>query len=166
MSRGPVLIDLDQEDVAQPALAPTVPDVAAAPQGAAMQQVAALAARRPSRLARWFWSLALTLTGFVVSLAAWDYVTSLLVRSPVLGGIATALVGLLIVILVLIGLRELAAFSRLRRLDTVQRQATAALEANDLTAARGVVAALGRLYADRDDTAWGRAELKSRQSDV
>ncbi len=166
MSRGPVLIDLDQTEAAKPDLAPAVPDIMDAPQGAAMQQVAALATRRPSRLGRWFWSLALALTGFVVSLAAWDYVTGLLARSPILGGIATVLIALLVLVLAVLALRELAAFARLRRLDDVQRQARAALDSSDLKAARGVVDALNRLYTDRDDTAWGRAELKSRQGDV
>ncbi|MEL6839082.1 MAG: TIGR01620 family protein [Pseudomonadota bacterium] len=166
MSRGPVLIDLDTAEAAKPDLAPAVPDIADGPQGAAMQQVASLATRRPSRLARWFWSLALALTGFVVSLAAWDYVTGLIARSPILGAIATTLIGLLLLVLAVIGLRELAAFGRLRKLDNVQRQANAALEAQDLNAARDVVTALDRLYGTRKDTAWGRAEIKERQSDI
>ena len=76
MAKGPILIDLDDMPELTPATAPVVPDGPEDRQSAAMQQVAALAARRPSRLARWFWSLLLTLTGFVVSLAAWDYVNN------------------------------------------------------------------------------------------
>jgi putative membrane protein len=93
MTRRPVLIDLDGQDMARPDTAPAVPDEA---QGAAMQHLAAVASRAPSPLARWFWGLALLLTGFVVSLAAWDYVTGLLARAPVLGWIATVLMGLLL----------------------------------------------------------------------
>ncbi len=166
MSKGPVLIELEDDDVARPDAAPAVPDIAETPTDAAMQQVAALAARRPSRLARWFWSVGVALVGFVASLAAWDYVTGLLERSAILGGIATVLVGLLIVMLLAVGLRELAAFGRLRRLDTIQKQAEEALAAGDLKGARAVIAALDRLYAAREDTAWGRAELQQRQSDV
>ena len=51
MTKGPVLIDLENAEAARPDVAPAVPDLGDAPQGAAMQQVAALAARRPSRLA-------------------------------------------------------------------------------------------------------------------
>jgi putative membrane protein len=131
-----------------------------------MQQVAALAARRPSLLARWFWSLALMLTGFVVSLAAWDYVNGLLARSPVLGGAAVVLMALFVLILAIIGLKELAAFGRLRRLDAIQKQAANALSESDLQAARAVVADLDKLYRNRPDTAWGRDELKLRQGDV
>lgn len=164
MTKGPVLIDLDNAEAARPETAPAIPDDA--PQGAAMQQLASLAARKPSRLALWFWSLALALTGFVASLAAWDYATGLLARSPVLGGIATLLIGLLIVVLLVIGLRELAAFGRLRKLDVIQRNAMAALADSDLTGARGVMSALDRLYANRDDTAWGRAEIAARSADM
>lgn len=164
MTKGPVLIDLDNTKAARPETAPAVPDDA--PQGAAMRQMASLAARKPSRLARWFWSLTLALTGFVVSLAAWDYVTGLLARAPILGGIATLLIGMLILVLLVIGLRELAAFGRLRKLDTIQRDAATALAENDLNAARAVMSALERLYANRDDTAWGRAEMAARRAEV
>lgn len=166
MTNGPVLIDLEDAQAAKPDLAPAVPDIIDAPQGAAMQQVAALAARRPSGLARWFWSLTVALTGFIVSLAAWDYITGLLARSPILGGIATGLIGLLILVLLIAALRELAAFGRLRRLDKIQHSAAEALTNSDLQGARGVIQALDQLYGNRDDTAWGRAELKSRQSEV
>ena len=166
MSRGPVLIELNDDEAARPDTAPAVPDVGMGPQGAAMQQVAALSLRRPSRLARWFWSLAVALAGFVVSLAAWDYVQNLLDRSPLLGAIATALIGLLMLVLLAIGLRELAAFARLRRLDAIQRQAAMALAGADLKAARAVTEALEKLYAQREDTAWGRSELANRRGDI
>ncbi|MDP5084625.1 MAG: YcjF family protein [Yoonia sp.] len=166
MTRGPVLIDLSDSPAAQPDIAPVVLDTEDGPQGDAMRHVAALAARRPSRLAQWFWSLAVMLVGFVVSLAAWDYVTGLLARSPILGGIATALIGLLIVVLLVIALRELAAFGRLRKLDSIQHQAKEAHMSGDLKGARSVVASLQTLYSKRDDTAWGRAELTAQQNDV
>ncbi|MBE0413341.1 YcjF family protein [Yoonia sp.] len=164
MSKGPVLIDLDSAEAARPETAPAIPDDP--PQGAAMQQMASLATRKPSRLARWFWSLAIALTGFIVSLAAWDYVNGLLARSPFLGGIATLLIGFLIVVLLVIGLRELAAFGRLRKLDTIQQNAMTALVDSDLKGAHGVISALDRLYANRDDTAWGRADIAARSAEM
>lgn len=166
MTRGPVLIDLEGTDAAQPATAPAVEDDRDTPRGLAMQQVAAITTRRPSRLARWFWSVTLALVGFIASLAAWDYVTGLLARSPVLGGIATALIGLLLLVLLIIGLRELAAFGRLRTLDSIQHKAAGALISLDLKQARIVLGDLEELYGNREDTAWGRAELKSRQGDI
>jgi putative membrane protein len=101
-----------------------------------------------------------------VSLAAWDYVNGLLARSPILGGIATALIGLLVLVLFFVALRELAAFGRLRKLDGIQRSAKDALTNGDLKGARGVLSALDGLYGNREDTAWGRAELRARQADV
>ncbi|SFR56328.1 putative membrane protein [Yoonia tamlensis] len=166
MKKGPVLIDLDDDQSAQPDTAPPVPDLLNPPQGAAMQKVAAIAARKPSRLARLFWSVAVSLIGFIVSLAAWDYVTGLLARSPVLGGIATALIAGLLLVLGVLALREIAAFGRLKKIDRVQRQANDALATGDLKSARAVTAALDRLYAAREDTAWGRAELQTRGADM
>jgi len=139
--RGPVLFDI-QEDHAKetpsPAAVPPVPDLDAAPTAAAMQRVASLAAARPNRLARWFWGLLASLVLFFAGIAAWDFVTGLIARAPVLGWIATALVALFCLVLALITLRELAAFGRLRRVDRIQSAAMQALGDNSLKAARGV----------------------------
>ena len=166
MAKGPVLIDLDEAPQETPATAPAVPDLPGEGRGAAMAQVAALAARRPSRLARWFWGALVSLIGVVVSLAAWDYVTALLDRSPVLGMIVAGLLALVLLLLAGIALKELAAFARLRRIDAVQSAAAAALAASDLAAARNVVARLDRLYAGREDAVWGRARLKEQGAEV
>jgi len=163
MTRGPVLIELDDDTQVAPEAAPMVAD---APQGAAMQQVAALAARRPSRLAKWFWSLAMALVGFIVSLAAWDYVNALVARSPVLGLIVVVLLGLFCLVLAIIALRELAAFARLRRVDKVQGMAQSALNDGNLGTAREVIGQLNRLYAGREDTRWGRTRLDEQQAEV
>jgi putative membrane protein len=110
--------------------------------------------RRGSWLARWFWGGVVALLGFVLSVAAWDFATRLLAANPVLGWIATALIAIVLVTLLLIALRELAAFSRLGRLDALHRDAEAAL-APDVKAARGVVGRLGALYRDRAACASG-----------
>jgi len=151
--RGPVLIDLDDTAPLNPAEAAPVIDTPVDAKGAAMQQVAALAARKPSRVAKWFWSFLLGLVGFVVSLAAWDYVNALIVRSPILGGIATALIVGLILVLLGLALRELAAFSRLQRLDGIHKKAGDALAHNDLAEARNAVAQLNRPCRNHDPRA-------------
>ena len=167
MTRGPVLIDLeDDTPAAAPQDAPAVPELAEAPQTAAMQHVAALAARRPSRLARWFWSLLVAIVGFVVSLAAWDYVNGLIARSPTLGYAITGLLGLFCLVLLIIGLRELAAFSRLRRVDSIQHRAEAAITSGDLKEARAVNDQLLRLYRGRPDMAWGKDRMSEQSRDV
>ena len=77
---GPVLFDLDHAPAAAPGNAPPVPDVLGAGRQTAMQNLAMLTGRgRPaSRLGRWFWATAGALVSFLVSLAAYNYVVSLL----------------------------------------------------------------------------------------
>ncbi len=163
--KGPVVIEREAPAEVTPASAPPVPD-AGLPEPRAMQGAMALAARPRSRIGRLFWSALVAFLGFMVSLAAWDFVTGLLARSPVLGAIAT---GLLVVVLgaaLAIVLRELAALSRLRRVDGLHKAAEAALTADDVKAARDVVSKLSALYAGRRELALGRARLAERQGDI
>lgn len=171
MTRGPVLIDLESEgadDAPTPDRAPPVPDPAApsAPEGRAMQTLAALAARRPSRLMRAFGGLVLALLGIALAVAAWDFATGLITRLPVLGYAVVALMVALLVVLVIIALREMAAFARLGRIDSLHRAAARALAEADLTQARTVARGLDALYAGREDTRWGRARLAERTQDA
>jgi putative membrane protein len=164
---GPVLIELDGPADVSPATAPPVPEPdPALPEPAAMQIAARLASRKPSRLGRWFWGIAATLVSFIASVAAWEFVTGLLDRNPVLGLVATVLVVAFLVVLVAIALREMAAFARLRRVDQLQSQAEAAAARDDLEGAREVVARLKRLYRGRDDLSWGLDRLAARESEV
>ena len=170
MTKGPVLIDLE-EDQSTPAVteAPPVPDVIDAPQGQAMQSALNIAARRPSRLVRWFWSLLVALIGAIVSIAAWDFVTGLIARNTYLGYGVTALIGLFTLICLVIILRELAAISRLSRIDHLRHAASDARNREDLGAARDVTDRITRLYRARADTKWGRdrlAELRGDQLDA
>ncbi|WP_372604839.1 YcjF family protein [Actibacterium sp.] len=166
MTQGPVVIDLDDRPVPGPDAAPPVPDLAEMPSGRAMQTMATLAARKPSRVGRFFWSAAMGLIGFWASVAAWDFVTGLLDRNPVLGTVALVLVAAVVLAALLVMLRELAAFARLRRVDALHKAAEAAIVANDLKAAKAVVGKLTGLYAGRDELQWGRARLAERQGDV
>jgi putative membrane protein len=164
--KGPVLIELDAAPDIGPDRADPVPDTAPLPDGRAMQVVATLGARRGSKLAKVFWGSLVALIGFAASLAAWNFVTGLLAANPVLGWAATGLVALVLVSLLLIALREAAAFSRLGRLDDLRREAEAALAADDLTAARRVISALGTLYRARPELRAGRAVLDQRRDEV
>lgn len=167
MSIGPVLIDLEADPAPNVADAPPVPDlVDSLPEGQAMQVAAQLASRRPSRLARWFWSLLGLILGTVVSVAAWDFVTSLVARSPVFGWLVTALVATFLLVAFGIALRELAGFARLRRVDTIRLNADAAMASGDAKQARQVLEQLGRLYRGREDVAWGRDRLAERKDEV
>ncbi len=167
MSKGPVLIDLDAQDAPNVSDAPPVPDVTeAVPEGQAMQLAVQLASRRPSRLLRWFWGLLGTLFGAVISVAAWDFVTGLIARSPLLGWGVTALVGVFLLVSLIMILRELAGFARLRRVDALRAGADAALASGKPDQAHRVLDQLQRLYRGRPDTAWGRDRMAEQRGDL
>lgn len=163
--KGPVLIELD-EAAPSPSEAPPVPDLSMpTPQGQAMQTAATLAARRPSRLARWFWALLAAVIGAAVSVAAWDFAWSLIDRLPILGYAISALIGLLVLVMLLISLKEISAFGRLRRIDQLRRKSDEALANKDLKAAKAVAGDLLAFYAGREDTRWGREKLRDGMDD-
>ena len=164
MTKGPVLIDLDQP-APNPSDAPMIEDQPVG-QPVAMQQLAALSQRKPSRIAKWFWTILTATIGFVVSLAAWDYVNALIDRSPILGGIISALLAAMVFVLAIVALRELAAFGRMRKVDHIHKLAQEATANHDLKQARKVVDQLQSLYARRDDLEWGRSRLKEQEKDV
>ena len=163
----PFLIELEDEEIeeADPAAAPPVPETVgrAAP---AVQAMAAVAATRPNRLRRFAtWAFG-ALISFVLTVAAWEFVTNLLARNVVLGWIALALFSAAVVALVLLALREMAGFARLARLDTLRTQAAAAQSKADLAQARGVVGAVVALYDGRAEAAWGLSRYHDRAKDV
>ena len=165
MTRPPKPFVMETDDLADPALAPPVPDML--PEGRAMQMAAALTrAQSGSGIGSWaIWAFG-ALFSFVISVSAWDFVTSLLARNTVLGSIAFVLVGVAVLVALILALREWTAFARMARLDHLRIKADAARTAHDLAAARDVTDALVRLYAARVDLAWGSARLSERRADV
>jgi putative membrane protein len=164
---GPVLIDLD-EAPSSPADAPPVPDAVPGdrPSGQAMRTVAALTTRRRSWLARWFWRLFGAIVLFGASLALWDFVVGMVARNAVLGWIALILIGAFGLVALAIAVKEIAALSRLARLDGLHKDAEAARGANDLVAARKVADRLTELYAPREELRWGRERFAERRGDM
>lgn len=156
---APVLIDL-AETGPSPAEAPPVEDAA---RGEAMTTVAALATRRSSGLARWFWGTLAALAAFVLSVAAWDFVSGLVARNPALGAAALTLLGLFLGICLVILFREWAALARLSRLDDLQK---AAAEADTTEKAAAVADRLARLYRGREDMNWPLSRFAERRGDV
>ncbi|OWU84066.1 GTP-binding protein [Oceanicola sp. 22II-s10i] len=166
--RGPVLIDLEgAEPGASPADAPPVPD-SPHPQaeGRAMQMAAQLAARRPSTLARWFWRLAGALVTTLVSIAAWSFVTNLIASTPLLGYFVAALIVAFLFVVLLIAVKEIAAFSRLARIDRLHLEADEALADEDLKRARALTQRLAALYAGRAEIAWGLERFREREAEL
>lgn len=161
---GPVLIHLDADDTAPgPDQAPPVPETGlAAPEGRAMQTVAVLAARRTSPLARWFWRLGAALVGALVSYAAWEFVIGLIVSTPILGYAFAALFVAFLLVVLAIAVKEIAAFSRLARMDSIFTRAETALSMDDLAAARDVAARIAAIYAGRPELEWGLKRMEER----
>lgn len=165
--QGPVLIELDEATTISPAEAPPIPDVIGADaSGAAMQGVITMAGRKPSRLMRWFWSLLLSILGFVLSVAAYDFVTGLITRNPYLGYAALGLTGAFLFVLLIIALREWIAFARMRRVDALHHAAEQARAHDDPTEARDVMIRLKRLYQGRDDMRWALERFSEREGEV
>jgi putative membrane protein len=168
--QGPVLIELEEAAPAAPQDAPPVPDAdpatRPAPEGRAMQIAATLGARPPNRVARLFWGALGALIGLAASLAAWTFVTGLFAAQPILGAVAAGLLGLVVITLAILALREAAAFARLGTLDHLRRDAEAALAGSDLERARRIAAGLIRLYGARPELALGREALARRREEV
>jgi putative membrane protein len=160
--KGPVVIDFEGREAAEPGAAPPVPEIGET----AFQAAVVRGGRAPSRLGRWFWSLLAGLVSLVLGIAAWNWVTGLLLAVPVLGWLAAALVAGLLLVLTALAVREAAALARLSRLDAIQEAAGRAAAAGDLAGAREVVARIERLYAGRPETDWGRARLAERQAEM
>ena len=163
---APFVLDYDEDAPLDPANAPLVADLAVLGQGAAMQGVARLATGRGSalgRLTRWVFG---ALFGFVLAVAAWNFVTGLFAATPLLGYTALVLVVAALLVALFGALREMLAISRMARLDHLRQQAAEAAVTHDIRAARKVVAALSGLYTARGDLAWGRARLQERQAEV
>ena len=160
---APVLIHLEGE-APDAGAAPAVPDPL--PQGRAMQAAARVAtAKRPASVRFALWAFG-ALFSFVLSVAAWNFVTGLFTANGLLGWVALGLLGLAILSLLILALQEWAAFARLARIDHLRDRAEAAAAAHDLAAARKVAAQVTALYAGREETAWARARLKEREGDV
>lgn len=174
--KGPVLFDEEPqarktgntkaEEKLTPANAPPIPEPGAdAPSGRAMQTLAGLAARRPSRLARFFWASLVALVSFIASIAAWEFVAGLLERNAVLGWLAFGLTAIFLLALLLVAAKELLALGRLRRMDEMRKRAETALSTGDLQQAKTVGERLSNLYATRPELAEGRSRLKARLDD-
>lgn len=167
MAKGPVLIELDDDgQEVSVADAPPVPELAAQPfDGQAMQSAARLAARKPSRLMRWLLGLGGALVTAIVSIAAWEFVTGLVTRNPILGWSIAGLFAAFLAVLTIICLREMAALGRLSRVDHLRRLVDEARVSGDLNSARRATDRLAALYAAREETRWGRERFEELRTD-
>ncbi len=158
---GPILIDLDGEEAARPDMVDPVPDgtgatvVAAAPTG-----------RRSWPVLRWFLALAVTLVGFAISVATWDFTTAMIARNVYLGYGVAVLVGICVVLMIWLVLREWRGYMRLARLDALRSDVDAALAGGTLVDAQHATHRVALLYRGRDDVAWGLSRYDERAGDA
>lgn len=117
---------------------------------------------RPRR--NWMLRVALWAFGLIVSLslglAAQNLITALFAEYEWLGWLATGLVGVLVVAVLALGLREWLAVRRLKKLGKLRDRARSALDTNLMAEGEAVVEAVSALYAGRPDLARARTELE------
>lgn len=161
--KAPVVIHLEGE-APDAGAAPVVPEPL--PEGRAMLVAAQLATSRRPASVRFALAAFGALGTFVLSVAAWSFVTGLFSANGVLGWLALALVGLAVLALLILAVQEWAAFARLARIDGLRARAEAAAAGHDIAAARKAAAAVAALYASRPETAAARARLDERLAEV
>ena len=163
--RGPVVIETDLPEAETPQEAAPVPELTGA-EDRAMQQVTRIAAHKTGWLTRLFWGGVTGLLGIMISVAAWDFVTGLLARNVYLGQAALGLLALVSLILVIVLLRELAAFSRLGKVDALRREVTEATADAGQPAAEKITKRLDTFYAGREELRWARQSLAEHRDNV
>ena len=160
--RGPVVFDIDLPDAESPQDALPVPEF----EGLAMQQVTRIVARKPGWLGRLFWGGVTALVGMMLSVTAWDFVNGLLMRNVYLGQLALGIMVLVAVIILIVLMREIAAFTRLSKIDALRHEVEDATTDSGLPAATHVAKRLDRFYASREELRWPRQTLAEHQSDI
>lgn len=167
MSRRDDPFVISAEDLAPaavtPADAPPPPEEDA--RGEAMLRVTRIAARPRGRGSP-FWALLGTLVALLASVAAYDYLTTLLDRYPLIGVAALVLTGLLALVVFFQLVRELWAFRRLARIDDFRAEAVAAHTAADLKAATALSERLATFYGGRVELRWARERLAEQRAEV
>ncbi len=166
--RGPILIEHDDAvKVLSPVEALPVPeDQESAPNAAEILVASELIIGSGSWISQLFWSALLGLIGIIISAAAWDYAVELIARNTILSQVTLVLLGVVAAGIVLVVLREVRAFARLRKIDSLQIQTVAARADGGSPEALALVSRLESLYSSREETRWGLQTLAQAKGDV
>ncbi|WP_424933759.1 YcjF family protein [Amaricoccus macauensis] len=157
--------DLPETETSSPADAPPPPEDVTNEE-AAMTKVTRIAGRKRRGIGAWFWSVFTAFLGLVISIAAYDYISDLMIRFPAIGTAALMLlVALVLMLLIQIG-REMLAFRRLARIDSFRRDSASALASADHKAAHALSERLEQFYASRSELAWGARSLSEGRADM
>lgn len=106
------------------------------------------------------------LIGLLLSLWLYDYVLALIARDDWIGWVAVVLLGLVVVALLMMVLRELVGLFRLGRLGKIRHEADSAARQDDKPMAVDVTRRLKRFYSGREDLAWGMQRLAEHERDI
>ena len=106
------------------------------------------------------------LISLLLSLWLYDYVIALIARDDWIGWVAVVLLGLVVVALLMIVLRELVGLFRLGRLGKIRHEADSAARQDDKPMAVDVTRRLKRFYSGREDLAWGMQRLAEHERDI
>lgn len=106
------------------------------------------------------------LISLLLSLWLYDYVLALIARDDWIGWVAVVLLGLVVVALLMIVLRELVGLFRLGRLGKIRHEADSAARQDDKPMAVDVTRRLKRFYSGREDLAWGMQRLAEHERDI
>lgn len=166
--RGPVVIEEDGlADLPDPDLADPVPEIDLNQSTQSSMQVMTSTLGRPlNAMTRLFWFALSGLVSIILSVAAWDFVTSLITRNLFLARLSMVLLALIALAVTVLVLREALAFARLRKIDSIQVQVAAARSAGDRDSALAAGRRIGQFYGGREETRWGRAELEQHAGEL
>jgi len=123
-----------------------------------------VAAPRMGWLTRLLWSTAGILVSLGIGLAINALIDSLFATNPWLGWVGLTIVGLFVLALIAIVIREVASLWRLRALDHLKTQSALVLETDNLKQANAILGELRGIYAARPDLSRALDQLKSSET--
>ena len=114
-------------------------------------------------LARMLWGTAGLLVSLGLGLALNALIDSLFAQNPWLGWVGLTILGLFLLALIAIVIREVASLWRLRTLDHLKTRAAETFASDSLTHAASILSELSGIYATRADLARPLARLSTDQ---
>jgi len=123
-----------------------------------------VAAPRMGWVARILWGTASLLVSLGLGLALNALITSLFVTNPWLGWVGLTILGLFLLALIALIIREVASLWRLRTLDHLKTQSATVFATDNLKQASNILGELTAIYAARADLARPLARLRNDET--
>lgn len=162
MTRKPKVFRMDDPALAKAAEPTALEDDPTLP----AEMEVALPVRRWSTLSALVWAAVTGLIMLSLGAATYDLIVSMAAKNVWLGRLTITLCVIVLAGLVLFIVRELAALSRLGKVDEVRKRALSAWETEDRWIADGVKGDLETLYKNREDFERARADIALRKDDA